>query len=392
MHPIIHIYLKELRDMFRDKRVRANALFMPAMIIIMTFTLLGFVIEAVNKPSNQTIHVVNGDSSFAKALEKGDVKIVKVDSVEEGKKLIEAGKATVVLDFPMQPPNRVPQVKIQAYFDPKEEKAKVSLGLLQKLYGEVSKKSLKEMLASKGLPQEASDPIVVVEHEVVVGKKESAGAFLISMLPYLIIIWAFFGGMSIVSDLVAGEKEKLTLETLLISPVKRSQIAIGKFLALSTISMSSCTSAILGVFIMSKLKMGATSKLMEGGLGFGLPELLAVIGTLIPLVCFLAALMIAISAYAKNMREAQSHLGLASFVVMMPMMMTQFIGYSDFAKSMAINAIPILNSASIIRAALQGKTELVPVLISILANGLLAAIMLTLATRMFQREKILVRS
>ncbi|MEQ1935632.1 MAG: ABC transporter permease subunit, partial [Fimbriimonadaceae bacterium] len=248
------------------------------------------------------------------------------------------------------------------------------------------------LLVSKQLPEIAADPLLLVENEVVVGKKGSAGAFLIQMLPYLIIIWAFFGGMAIVSDLVAGEKEKLTLETLLISPVKRSQIAIGKFLALSTISFSSCMSAMLGVLIMSKLKIGATQKLMEGGLGFGLAEILAVIGTLIPLVCFLAALMIAISAYAKNMREAQSHLGLASFVVMMPMMMSQFIGYSDFAKSIWINAIPILNSASIIRAALQGKTELVPVLISIIVNGALAAIMLTLATRMFQREKILVRS
>lgn len=392
MHPVLHIFIKELRDMFRDKRVRGNAIYMPAMIIIMTFTLLGFVIDKVSTPGNQKVHVVNSSSPFAAAVKASKVQMVDIDNVEAGKKLIETGKATLVLEFPSRPPEGVPQTKIQAYFDPKEEKAQVALRSVQRAVEVQSKAILKQLLVSKQLPEVAADPLLLVEHEVVVGKKGSAGAFLISMLPYLIIIWAFFGGMAIVSDLVAGEKEKLTLETLLISPVKRSQIAMGKFLALSAISLSSCMSAFLGVLIMSKLQLGITKKLMEGGLGFGLPEVLAVIGTLIPLVCFLAALMIAISAYAKNMREAQSHLGLASFVVMMPMMMSQFIGYSDFAKSIWINAIPILNSASIIRAALQGKTELVPVLISIIVNGALAAIMLTLATRMFQREKILVRS
>jgi sodium transport system permease protein len=198
--------------------------------------------------------------------------------------------------------------------------------------------------------------------------------------------------MSIVSDLVAGEKEKLTLETLLIAPVKRTQVVLGKFLALSSISMSGCMSAVLGVFIITQLKLNSTKHILEGGLGFGPLEIIAVLSSLVPLVCLLSGLMLAISAYAKNMREAQSHLGIASIAVLMPMMMTQFLGFTEFAKSGWMSAIPILNTATVIRAALQGKLEWTPVVISILVNGILALAMLTITTRMFQREKILVRS
>ncbi|MEQ1933026.1 MAG: hypothetical protein ABL962_03985, partial [Fimbriimonadaceae bacterium] len=102
------------------------------MIIIMTFTLLGVVIDKVSTPGNQKVHAVNSSSPFAATVKASKVQMVDIESVEAGKQLIEQGKATLVLEFPSRPPEGIPQTKIQAFFDPKEEKAQVALRQVQR--------------------------------------------------------------------------------------------------------------------------------------------------------------------------------------------------------------------------------------------------------------------
>src|SRR5207253_577554 len=107
-------------------------------------------------------------------------------------------------------------------------------------------------------------------------------------------------------------------ETLLITPVGRSQIALGKFLALMAVCLMSSLSAVTGFILAGVSHFGAFSKLFEHGLGMGLPEILTIVLVLIPTAAFFASMLIAISTYAKNPREAQSYLAGVSFVVLMP--------------------------------------------------------------------------
>lgn len=391
MKDILHICKKELREMFRDKRVRSNALYSPMIIMLVVLAMIGFLVETISKPSNQVIHVVNTNNEYAQGLLKSPMKVITLKSVDEGKQMIRDGKAKVVVVFPPTIDAAAPQVKIDMYFDPKEEKAQVARSVVQSTFEKLSDMKLKQLIVSKGLPEEAAQPIKIEPHEILVGKQGSAGALLISLLPYIVVLYAFVGAMGSAGDIIAGEKERLTLETLLISPVKRVDILLGKLLALGTVSLSSSLSATLGVVVASVSGLQIFKKVMENGLGMGVPEFLVVLAVLIPLVAMMASVMLAVSAFAKNIREAQTHLAILSLFITMPAMMSQFIGYTDFGKSLAINLVPVLNTANTIRMAMQGKVEFMPVVITFVVNAVLAAIALTIATRMFRREQILVR-
>lgn len=388
---LLHVYRKELLEMFRDKRVRSNALFSPMIVMLSILFMLGFLFQSIGDKKNMRIHVVNGKNVYVEGMRKAELQIIDVKSAAEGEALIKDGKADLVLEFP---PNVAPtdtQTIIKAHFDDKEDKAKIALSAVRQLFQKLGEAKVKQLVVEKGLPPEAAEPLKLEEIVVQVGRKESAGGLLLSMLPYIIVLYAFMGTMGSAGDIVAGEKERLSLETLLITPVKRIDILLGKLLALSTVSLSSSLSATMGVVIASVSPIPMFKTILQGGLGLGPFEFLVVLAVLLPMVAMMTSLMLAVSSYAKNIREAQTHLAIVSIFIVMPAMASQFIGFIGLGKSMVVNLVPVLNSANAIRAAMQGKIEFVPVLVTILVNLALAAIFLTIATRLFHREKILVR-
>lgn len=247
------------------------------------------------------------------------------------------------------------------------------------------------MLAAKGIPADADERLKVVPKDVQVGAKGEAGDFLIGMLPYLVVIWAFFGGMGISSDLVAGEKDKNTLETLLISPAKRTDIVLGKFLALATICLSSSLTSVLGLAFFAAVKVSGTEEIFKNGLGVTPLAFLIILSVLIPLVAFFASMLITVSSYARNSREAQSYLSQFSTVVIIPAVFSQFIGLTDAGHSMWINFVPILNTANCIRSALLGKSDPVSVLVTVAVSLVIAIIAVRLTVHLFNREEVLVR-
>src|SRR5437016_6276156 len=100
MRRINLIFRKELRDMFRDRRVRTMALITPSLIIIMMMYLLGFVEQTVSKPSNLKIHIVKSDNpSIEDMLKKGGMSVTELNSAQIGEQMIQAGDARLVLEI-----------------------------------------------------------------------------------------------------------------------------------------------------------------------------------------------------------------------------------------------------------------------------------------------------
>ena len=234
--------------------------------------------------------------------------------------------------------------------------------------------------------------LITVKREIVpVGTGEGAGEMIVGLLPYLIVIWAFYGGMGIVGDLVAGEKEKNTLETLLITPVRRTQIVLGKFYALSVVCLLSSVSSIVGLGLYAVLRPPGSAELLKGGLGLDPATIGIVLLLLLPMVALFAGLLIAVSSFAKNTREASTHLSVLSFLVIMPAIFIQFLGLTDLGKQLWINFVPILNAGANIRAAFLGKAELLPVVVTVAVSLVIALVALKIAVWLFNREQVLTR-
>jgi len=388
MNTILHVYRKEIRDMFRDKRARSAAFIGPFVGVAVMITFLSFITSTVKKQEGQKLYVVQTNNPELALLKKAN-NVVFVPSAEEGAKLIKKGEAHVVLQFGDPKPDGSSEV--DAYFDPKEQLGQLAVGVVEHAYGAQNKAHLHALLAEKGLPTDADEQIKVVRHEVQVGDKGGAGDFLVGFLPYLIVIWAFFGGMSISSDLVAGEKEKNTLETLLISPAQRTQIVIGKFLSLGTLCLSSSLSTVVGLMIASQLHIPGTEEIFKNGFGVTPITFGIILVVLLPLVIFFASLLIAISSFARNPREAQTYLSQFSILVMLPAIFSQVIGLTDAAHAMWVNFVPVLNSANCIRMALLGKTDFASVAVTVAVSLVIGLAALRLTVFLFNREEVLVR-
>ncbi len=380
---------KELKEMFRDRRVRM-AFLMPIFMVFMMIQLFGFIEGAATTAKLQTLYLVKSTNPAAAGLKTKNSPIIEIGSVSEGEAMIRSGKAGIVLELGPTPTSEHPQQVITAYFDPQKDTSQIALAGVDQLIRQQSRVALISTLRQHGIPEVAADPIQLKTHEVKVGT-QGAGQIIVSLLPYMIVLFSFTGGASLSSDMVAGEKEKNTLETLLISPVSRTEIVLGKFLALATVCFGGCLTALLGLALAGASQAGSKSEMFKGGFGISPVSGLTILVLMVPLVAFFASILIAISSYAKNSREAQTYLALVNIVVILPAVFSQVIGFTDLGTKLWINFIPILNTANNIRNALLGRTDVLAVAITVGTSLVIAGIAIRVAIWLFNREEVLTR-
>jgi sodium transport system permease protein len=133
MNPTFIVMRKELKEMFRDKRVRNNATFMPAVIMLLMLSMLGFISDMVGK-QNQIVHVVKTENQLIRQLREQKVKVTDIANLAEGEQLVRQGKARLVLQFESDFDAKVAAdrpTRIDAYYDPQQEKGKIALGVVQ---------------------------------------------------------------------------------------------------------------------------------------------------------------------------------------------------------------------------------------------------------------------
>lgn len=392
MKTILHIAKKEILEALRDKRVSKSVFLTPAMVSIFILVLMSQLTNMLAKAENQKVHVLGKENSIVKALKEKKVNVITLQSRQEAETLVKDGKARLVMVFPDNFDQSLAENKsteVEAIYNPDEQSSQLSLSVVQAQFREVNKLALSKLLQEKGIDKDQAEPLHLRATKIQVSTK-GASDFLIGIIPYILIIWGFFGGMATASDMVAGEKDKSTLETLLITPITRGEIVAGKLLGLITICLLSSFSALFGLILGSKLPF-AKSELMDQSLNISAPAALTIIAIQIPLVVFFASVLIAISSLARNPREAQQRMSALSSVVTMPAVFSQFLGYTDLANNPIISLIPILNAASCIRKALLGKFPPLEIAGTIGVCLLLATVALFYASRLFKNEKVLLR-
>ncbi len=391
MNPIFQVARKELREMFRDKRVRSSAFLGPVILIFILFSLMGFVFGQLGKKQNTKVHVVKSSSPLVNILKKEQFQIIEVPSQAEGEKLIRNGDARVLLLFASEPAVGDAQEVVDAFLDPKQQTGQMALALVRNAFETENRTRVVTRLTEAGIPETALEPIKMAKHDVQVGEKGGASDILVGLLPYMIVIWAFYGAMSISGDLVAGEKEKNTLETLLITPVTRTSIVLGKLLALTVVSLLSSLSSLVGILLFALLKPPGSAEMFKSGLGVSPMSALIIVVLMLPMAALFSSMLIGVSSYAKNSREAQTYVSQLSFIVIAPAIFSQFIGLTDYGSKRWVDLVPILNTANNMRLALLGKPDWTGIMITVCISAVLAIIGVKLTVMLFNREEVLVR-
>jgi len=230
--------------------------------------------------------------------------------------------------------------------------------------------------------------VEINEHDIA-SMKEKFGEKIGGVLPYIFVIFCFIGAMYPAIDLGAGEKERSTLETLLVSPAKRLQIVYGKFGVIFLAGILTAAISVFSLFIALKTSQEIPEEILAILLRIvDYKSILLVFTLLIPLCVFFAALLLSISIFAHSFKEAQSIMTPFNFLVIFPV----FIGLFPGVKLDAVTAlIPVLNVSLATKEIISGTIKvglLAEVYMSLL---ILAGLSLYFCAKWFQREDIIFR-
>lgn len=327
---------------------------------------------------NREFQAITTISDSTLALELlGDRSIQAVLYIPEG--FIEHGESESVL---------VEHGSVQIWFDKSREESSIVERRIRRELLDYRERLVREKLERRALPYSLVEPFVI-ESQNRASESQMAGAFLGMILPYMVILLSIAGITYPAIDMTAGEKERHTMETLLISPATRLELVLGKFLTAFLVGMTSAVLAVISLAVTFSLFMlpsdGGPAELQFSfdPVVFGMVILL-----LIPMTALFASVIMAIAVNARSYKEAQSYIYPIMLLIIFPAMASLLPGLEDDIRTAFI---PVVNVSLSMRHAMMGTYDAQLILLTFLSSALYAAFAIFIAVRVFQKEKVLLR-
>ncbi|HEV3102122.1 MAG TPA: ABC transporter permease [Candidatus Dormibacteraeota bacterium] len=371
------VYRKEVIEILRDRRT----LLAIGLAAIVTPVVLGVISQVATKTATQTYTIgYTGDipQGLGELLRATGLKLMPVTDPAA------AAKAQVDLGVTFRPG------EIDDYYDPTRQSAQIADTRLQTVLGQYAAAQAAAALQSRGVDPGILTPFRVNSFPLSSPIKAASNAFLSFFLPYILITMILTGGFSAALDSTAGERERRTLEGLLLTPAPRSRVLLGKIAAVTTISLVAAVAAIGSMFVaLSQIALPGPSGTTHISLSpVAIPVMVWV--ALLIAISF-SSVTLALGTFAKTFRQGQAYVTPLYFITIFPASIILFI--PDFNPSLAYYLIPILNAVLVLRDAIVHNTvdwlTLGVTTLSLVATGGLSWYA---ALRLFTREALLTRS
>ena len=380
------VFLKEMLDGLRDRR----SLMSVCIAALMGPLLVGFmfnrlaerereaqdikipVVGAERAPAlmewlgqQNGIEIVEGPEDPEEAVRERDEDVVVVIGDEFGKDFSEARPA-----------------EVQLVADGSRQIARSKVRRVRRLIERYSRQMAVLRLIVRGVSPAIATPIRVKDIEV--SSSQQRAATLLNFIPLFVVLAAFAGGMQIATDTTAGERERGSLESLLVNPVPRESIVIGKWLA--AVVFAACSVALTFFLCLAVLQR---IPLNEIGIRFAIGplEIIGVLCATLPMALLATGLQIFIATFARSFKEAQSYLGM---LIMLPMLPGILSVLYPLGNQPWMIPIPILGQHVLLADVLGGKSP-EPIWFAVAGlSALLAGLLCVyLTTRLFHKEKII---
>ena len=397
MKNVLTVFKKEIRRYFTDRRM-LMALFLPGILIFVIYTVVGRVFSTINLTGSitqTTYHIAYTDNSgaatsplivqsFEAYLQQSEdektnsasYKVIPVSNVETYKQEVAQGKYDVLVVFSDDFENRITVRDgsfnyIHIYYNGASSVGshayEVMLSLADNAY-----KNYFVNIGSDGKPITPN-----------VGSSDFLGAKLMSvLLPMATMSLLFSSVVSICPDAVAGEKERGTLSAMLLTPIKRGELAVGKILAISVVSLASGITAFLGLAL-------SLPNLMQG-LNFTLTAgMVAFMGVLVvtTLLLFVSIGMV-VSTFAKSVKECSSLM--APFMILA--IGASFLPFIVSSKSLGLAFVPFANIALSMSTLLEtGSVDPLFFATTVGVNLVLTGALIFVVSRLFKVERIMIK-
>jgi sodium transport system permease protein len=354
MNKLFTVFKKEWRDAWRDKKSLRMTLLMPIYFVAVFVASVLFAIH-MSQQSRATnaepikLPVVGAEHlpALIDWLEERGLKVEPVG--DEAYRQVEESTLDYALIIPKDAAEKFAtgeSIELALVFDITNNKIHGSLNFVRQQIWSWNSRMGSLRLLSRGISPAVVNPVYI--RDLNIASDEKMGFFVMMILPLLLILTAFMSSVGFTADMVAGERERRSLESLLITPTKSSALILGKWL--NSFSLT------LIVLTVEMLLLGlAFGNLPFNELGLRVNVTLAdLFGVFVVLasVAFIATgLQFFISIFARSFKDAQTYMGLMVFIPMVPLFYTLFnpSAYADWFRW-----VPILGHQVLIKDLLLG--------------------------------------
>lgn len=393
---ILTIIKKEFARFFGDKRMVFTTIIMPGLLIYLIYSFMGDGLKDTFAPDEDyraKVYVQNMPETVQPIFDSLDMDITNADdmNVDSLKTLIETKKIELLVVFPQQFDSSIssynvfdttqvaPNVLMYSNFTNVEsENAESKVRYMLEEY----EKSISNKFDINGYREENANETFDLATD-----EDAMGEIFSMMMPFLLLIFLYSGCVAVAPESIAGEKERGTIATLLVTPMNRNHLAFGKIISLSVIALLSGLSSFLGTML-------SLPKLMGGAID-GLPtniyttsDYALLLGIILSTVLIMISLISVISAYAKTVKEAATMV-LPLMIVIMVVGVTSMVGGNEAQTAMSWYLIPIYNSVQAMVGIFSFGYSITNVAITIVVNIIYAGIFSFVLAKMFNSEKIM---
>lgn len=382
---------KEFTRFFTDKRMVLTTLIMPGLMIYFLYTFMGngitsqfetsedevFTVYTENLP--EQIEAIGGQMGNLKFVDASDSKKENIQkNLKEDK-----GDCDLLAVFPenfteaveaydAKSGEKAPNVEL--YYNSTVAESSTAYNVVQELLDtyESSMANKFNVNAGKGTYDLASD-------------EDMTAQMFSMMVPMLMMVFLFSGCMAVAPESIAGEKERGTIATLLVTPMKRSHLALGKLLSLSVIAILSGCSSFLGTMLSLPKLMGGAEN-MDASV-YGVQDYVLLLFIILSTVLVIISVISIVSTFAKNVKEATGW-------VTPIMIISMLIGITSMIDGLCKTEpvwflIPLYNSVQCMNAIFSLNIDITNILVTIGANICYAAVGVFALTKMFNSEKVM---
>ena len=397
------VYSKELLELLRDKKTLFFIIALPLLIFPVIFGMMGLVVANITMEEQQKVlrYAITNETEapeFSEALfYHRDFELIDIPlSDDESKRnAVMSGQVDVVIDIPKQHKNDIQalsQVKWRLFYNDSSQINFVR-PKIEKVFRPFVENIQSELRTANNLDQALftflTSPIALVV-ENTADEREDLGEKIGGLLPYLLIILCLTGAMYPAIDLGAGEKERGTLETLLLTPVSRISLVLGKFLTIMTTGILTALITVAsllfwGYLIGEVAEIDVVNRVIST---IGIGDLSLILLMLVPVSAIFAAILLAISIYARSFKEAQNYMGPVSLLGFVPVIVAMLPGIK---LNWTWALVPITNVALAIKEIVKGTVDYNMLIVILLSTIVFAIMAIVFCARWFNRESVLFR-
>ena len=394
------VFFKEIKELLRDRKTLFFMIALPILIFPLIFGGMAyFTAQAFEKAESKVLKYAVVNAQYAPELAKDLVQSDKFERVDIGDNTDYAGLIkSDAIDFAIVMPENYSadilqsgQLTITLHLND----AQLNMvhnrvnALVQKYADEYQALAFSTLGVSAEQRGALLNPIELKQISTA-DQRENWGEKIGGMLPYLLFILCFQGAMFPATDIGAGEKERGTLETLLISPIDRTKIVLGKFL---TIACAGATTALITVISMAVwglvLSRGFAMQFVTDFMSqIWIVDFVLMFLMLIPLVAIFASVLLSISIYARSFKEAQSYMGPLVIFVIIPVMVALMPGVELKG---GWSWVPLTNVALAMKELVKGTMDYFQLIAIFGSTALIAVLLLGFCVYWFKQEKVLFR-